>query len=434
MSLLLFEGAAGTGKTTRLRAAARAHLEQYPLGPDQCVLALTKYHGSRRRMDVTLREQGEGVGRALDCFTIDSFAWNLVTRWRELAAHLGLHPTQGDFASVAVAAGALLQRAHVAKWISRRYPVVIVDEMQDCSDGEVAVLQGLEPHVRLLCGADAFQDLSGRGDNVAIAWASAVGDVVSLVEIHRTHNAGLLAAAHALRVGNVVVSNKDAGFDIVPAAAPALAGATVSWRIRSWAKHGQIALVSGTTRGTSPFVDTVVEWVSTKTATTKKTSATAGPYRVDWESDDGAARRAMLDTLQLPSEPTVHVGCAELAAVALRTEIHELEDWANRQMFVRGLASVSVADVVDEIGQIVRRLRAFGPHRAWRRQAMTIHQAKNREFESVIVLWPLRLGGQLEQKRRLLYNAVTRARGRAVVIVEDPKKAAMAGSLFVGGA
>jgi superfamily I DNA/RNA helicase len=52
---------------------------------------------------------------------------------------------------------------------------------------------------------------------------------------------------------------------------------------------------------------------------------------------------------------------------------------------------------------------------------MTIHQAKNREFESVTVLWPLKLGGRLEQKRRLLYNAVTRARGRAVVIVQDAK-------------
>ncbi len=63
---------------------------------------------------------------------------------------------------------------------------------------------------------------------------------------------------------------------------------------------------------------------------------------------------------------------------------------------------------------------------------MTIHQAKNREFESVVVLWPLKLGGNPEQKRRLLYNAVTRARGRAVVIVQDPKGTVQAGPLFTG--
>ena len=63
---------------------------------------------------------------------------------------------------------------------------------------------------------------------------------------------------------------------------------------------------------------------------------------------------------------------------------------------------------------------------------MTIHQAKNREFESVIILWPLKLGGQLEQKRRLPYNAVTRARGRAVVIVQGPKGMVVTGPLFIG--
>ncbi|MHB8765773.1 MAG: ATP-binding domain-containing protein, partial [Deferrisomatales bacterium] len=62
------------------------------------------------------------------------------------------------------------------------------------------------------------------------------------------------------------------------------------------------------------------------------------------------------------------------------------------------------------------------------------HQAKNREFESVIVLWPLKLVGSLERKRRLLYNAVTRARGRAVVIVQDPNGKERAGALFTGGA
>ena len=152
MSLLPFEGAAGTGKTTRLRAAARKHLKEHPLGREERVLALTKYHGSRRRMDINLRQSADGIGNALDCVTIDSFAWNLVNRWRALLGHLGLHPAQGDFASVVSAAGVMLQRSHVAKWIGRRYPLVIVDEMQDCNEDEVAVLRGLEPHVRLLCG------------------------------------------------------------------------------------------------------------------------------------------------------------------------------------------------------------------------------------------------------------------------------------------
>jgi hypothetical protein len=55
---------------------------------------------------------------------------------------------------------------------------------------------------------------------------------------------------------------------------------------------------------------------------------------------------------------------------------------------------------------------------------MTINQAKNREFEGVIILWPLALGGDMESQRRRLYNALTRAQKWAVVIVQDvPKRA-----------
>lgn len=51
--------------------------------------------------------------------------------------------------------------------------------------------------------------------------------------------------------------------------------------------------------------------------------------------------------------------------------------------------------------------------------AMTVHQAKNREFDGVVVLWPYQLGGDAEHKRRLLYNAVTRARGWCTVVVQN---------------
>lgn len=53
---------------------------------------------------------------------------------------------------------------------------------------------------------------------------------------------------------------------------------------------------------------------------------------------------------------------------------------------------------------------------------MTIHAAKNREFENVIVLWPAQVTGDLEMGRRLLYNAVTRARRRAIVFTQGGRK------------
>ena len=53
---------------------------------------------------------------------------------------------------------------------------------------------------------------------------------------------------------------------------------------------------------------------------------------------------------------------------------------------------------------------------------MTIHQAKNGEFPVVIALWPFRVVGDAVLARRWLYNAITRAKRRAIVIVEDPLK------------
>jgi ATP-dependent exoDNAse (exonuclease V) alpha subunit len=53
---------------------------------------------------------------------------------------------------------------------------------------------------------------------------------------------------------------------------------------------------------------------------------------------------------------------------------------------------------------------------------MTIHQAKNREFARVLILWPMSMASNPEMQRRLLYNAVTRAQKQATVIVQDPKR------------
>jgi len=46
----------------------------------------------------------------------------------------------------------------------------------------------------------------------------------------------------------------------------------------------------------------------------------------------------------------------------------------------------------------------------------------NRKFPIVIVLWPFGVPGEDALARRWLYNAVTRAKKRAIVVVEDPKR------------
>lgn len=54
---------------------------------------------------------------------------------------------------------------------------------------------------------------------------------------------------------------------------------------------------------------------------------------------------------------------------------------------------------------------------------MTVHSAKNQEWETVFVFWSsthFRAGTSDEYRRRILYNAVTRAKKNCLVLVFDP--------------
>ncbi|MFC1482194.1 ATP-binding domain-containing protein, partial [Myxococcota bacterium] len=304
---------------------------------------------------------------------------------------------------------------------------------QDCKGGEIAVLAGLQKQAACLCAADAFQDLSGDDECEAMKWAGSVGEVITLTDIHRTDKAGLLDAAHALRNGEPLTNNRAAGFEVLPVPRAPVGGAVACWRIRSWSQHGEIVLISPTARATSPFCRAVVEWTSTKKSKAK-TGATAGPYSIAWEQKDEDACEAAMAALGLPvpQEEGACIPCTELADAARGAGLPDVLNWTRRVRFVQGRESVSHEEAAQQIRELVRRRRAFSQRKEGRRVALTIHQAKNREFESVIVLWPLKIQPGDERQRRLLYNAVTRARRQAVVLVQDPKKNRLDSALFAG--
>jgi superfamily I DNA/RNA helicase len=62
--------------------------------------------------------------------------------------------------------------------------------------------------------------------------------------------------------------------------------------------------------------------------------------------------------------------------------------------------------------------RRHGYSRQAQFAAMTVRQAKNREFDHVVVLWPYIIPNDAEQRRRLLYNAITRAKRSCAVLVQ----------------
>jgi hypothetical protein len=87
---------------------------------------------------------------------------------------------------------------------------------------------------------------------------------------------------------------------------------------------------------------------------------------------------------------------------------------------IKGQTQFSVGELTTAVERVLQSRRAFLPTACLGSiRAMTINQAKNREFEGVIILWPFAVGGNLDSQRRRLYNALTRAQKWAIVIVQD---------------
>jgi superfamily I DNA/RNA helicase len=233
-----------------------------------------------------------------------------------------------------------------------------------------------------------------------------------------------LNASFALRDGNSLPAIKTSSFETCPVPKFTLGGALIVWRIKDWLRSGasQIAIISPTKPGTSPFVDNLLQWVSSKTSISRKNATTAGPYKVDWENSDDKVFNELLNSLGLSKDINCELNCCELAEVAGRAKAIDVQNWLLKRFKLGGMKTINHAEVCTEIRRIVQQRRAFGYASQKKLFALTVHQAKNREFDSVIVLWPMKLRADPEQNRRLLYNAITRAKRRALVIVEDPKK------------
>lgn len=417
MSLRFFEGPAGSGKTTRLIHELTATLNARPLLENERVLALTKMHGSRRRMQERLSTLLPLRGR-FECSTIDSFAWRVLRRWRSFALYKGSGvPAVNDYDGVCRSAGALLCEAVVGCWASRTFPILVIDEMQDSKGGQLEMVRALSESATCLVAADDYQDLDASGENAAVAWARQNGQVVSLVQNYRTTAIGLLAASSALRYGRALPSNGN-GFVVLGAKNKDVGASFVSKNLMWWRKSNDIAVITPVGADRSGFVRDLIKRVEEKPVG----NPAVGPYRIPWEVTQEDECEQFLSCLGLPAKPSVEVCASDLCLPDGGHSSKTLRTWFDQQRRLAGRTTFKVTEIQDHVRLIHQRSRAYRRGRDHGVRAMTIHQAKNREFNSVIVLWPYEVVGSGDRQRRLLYNAITRARCHAVVIVQNPDR------------
>lgn len=404
-----FTGGAGCGKTHMLMDSLSARLEAAPMNVGQKVLALTFMHGSRRRLEERLGMLQNLKGKT-ECTTIDSFAWRLVRRWRSLAAALGFVKIElTEYERVCEAAGAIAQVKDVQNWVAATFPILIVDEAQDMTVNRLGMVAGLANRLEVFVAADEFQCLNeDLRPNPACAWLNQVCAPEELTHPRRTNVNELLNAARAIRAGEAPKSGKLFMVALTPKAP--LAGAWINSNL-SWYGRGKRVAIITPTHGT--FAISALAW-----AAANKNNKGAGPYNVDWEHSEVKAAAEYLATIKLADQSDSLSIAAVLAAAGDTRTARDVTEWLEIQRRTRAKVQFTRDEVVKLVEQSFsqRRQSRRSDVRGWK--ATTVHGAKNREFDNVIVLWPAAVGGSDDQKRRLLYNAVTRAKERCIVLVQ----------------
>jgi len=408
MNIRFFSGGAGCGKTYKLMASLEETLAVAPLVDGQKVLALTFMHGSRRRLDERLTAI-RILTQRYECTVLDSFALRIITRWGTLLATLGVRqPNIKEFDHVCEAAGILLTHDIVAKWVAATYPIIVLDEAQDLNSVRLNIIKGLAPHITLLAAADEFQCLNEHlRPNPAVQWLESISETEKLDIPKRTRVTQLLDAARAVRQEQKPISQT--AFKIVATPNAGLAGNYLSNAI-GWAKGQRIAVI---TTSTGQFATDVVDWVGTRT--TKKGH---GPYHIKWERSEEKAVSAYIASVKFHQE----VSASEIEGVVIAAGdarvTKNVLSWLDKQRRTKGRVMFTDAEIIHVIEQSFTS-RKHGREIARQGHiAMTVHGAKNREFDKVVVLWPGATVGSADQKRRLLYNAITRAKGSCLVLVQ----------------
>ena len=424
-----FEGPAGSGKTHQMIEFASG-LSDDMLGDDgHKLLALTFMNGARHRLTGRLAGLPKFRGR-FRCQTFDAFAGWLTSRRRSLLRTFAAADgeTLSAYDRTCRDAAVLLETAPVARWVGDSYPLVVVDEAQDLDAHRLRLLRALSTTTYVVAAADDFQDLSGRPEAADVmSWLRGADTVTPLSTNQRTSADGLLRAAGALRSGtnvcaeltamsNIVTSYVGAGIRIIEAPAKSK-GALVAWVVADELSRMRGSAVILTPDAQGDMVRTVIGRVTQQPFNrNKKKGLTFGPFSLTWEQREDDETESLLSMVPggdvLPLADAIdrvnRLDCQERAYITRRLE---------RARNVRGDRSITRAGLRQVIRDVLRDSGRSASRSNRGRRLMTIQRAKNREFRDVLVLWPHTVTGSVEYQRRLLYNAITRAKERCSVVV-----------------
>lgn len=422
-------GEAGAGKTRRLMEEAALFGGRLISKPHQRALAITVMHGARRHLHLTLGRFCPALPVTVS--TVHSFALRIVNRWRrclglaapvticEASCRLAeLHErTQATFEEVMHLACELLESATVKETLAESYPLVIVDEFQDCVGSTLRFVQALGDSTKLLLGADHFQLLDDKVKGCpAVDWIQRLRkehkvDYVELAGCNRTNVPAILQAARALR------DNVKATQSTVPVYF-GFKAAQVAYRVveRFLGWGGVKKITDGTCALVALSVDDVQ--LHKLLESFRQQLARRTSRHVNWSHGISEEQHQKELFAELGISPTATPGTEWSAKhLALSGRALAVAEDVVRFSKLRGITRIPQELVLQFAKLAAHNARAFA-RTSPRCQVLTVYGAKNREFDHVFVFWGYKNSGwSIEQQRRLLYNAVTRAKVDCTVLV-----------------
>jgi len=426
--LVTVVGQAGTGKTTWLMDKANKLAPRLLTEEHHTLLAITKMHGSRRSVQAKLREACPSIHSAVS--TIDGFALSILNRWRTALGYSrpihavdgdvdfidSIFGTNADFVRVLTSATKLFESPTIRRVISESYPLILIDEFQDCCGPLLNFVKALAECSTLLLAADDFQLLNPEVEGCpAIEWVKALEErAIAIVEeltlCHRTSKQEILEAARCLRNGE---RSNNKTVSVVSCPNPKMA----AWKIvdalllkfymKDW--DGSCAIIFPSNDN---YIKDVMDSCSAYAQNYNRPPLTFFKEM----SQDQHVQLVLKDIGFEEKRAQCIYSCDTLNPTG-----QQVIECVREQVKLRGLPDVTEKIVVSYAERIVHRHRSYSPKEP-KRVLVTVHGAKNREFDNVIVLWPYRV--REEMKRRLLYNAITRARKHCMVLLQlKPKDA-----------
>lgn len=425
----VFTGQAGTGKTTALMNLLAEFVPKREWLGFETILALTFMHGSRKRLDAKLIFLKTDFKIKFKCSTIDSFSVNLVNRFKsylEIDKPIkvntsdenieGQYEIQLPLESIQKYMIALLEHESVKKFIANSFPYILIDEFQDCTGNLLEIVKGLALSTDLLIAADPFQQLTDDESSDGMDWIiENKFEHFNLDEggVKRTKVDSILKTAACLRTGKNIDGKKIfVGISVSKHLTSAFMLPNIHYNIKS----GTIAIITPTKKG--KFIAEAINSLGGK-YTFKKgyhEGKTVGPYDHLLNSEEYIDTEALIH--EIPKQPLTK---SELSKLKTNRNfvLKRVAEMLLRKLSLRNIDYITYEEFHFLVEQLSHTYDNFYKKESHAKIIFTtVHGAKNREFETVIILWPYEAAGNLVYKRKLLYNAITRAKNNAMIIVQ----------------